>query len=83
LWSIISPVLAYSAQLTGEISDNIVGIDQAMKWGFGWDLGPFEIWDAIGVSKSVVRMESEGISVPSWVKDLLDNGNDSFYKQDN
>ncbi len=83
LWSIISPVLAYSAELTGEISDNIVGIDQAMKWGFGWDLGPFEIWDAIGVSKSVVRMESEGISVPGWVKDLLDNGNDSFYKQDN
>lgn len=83
LWNIISPVLIYSAELSGEISDNIVGIDQAMKWGFGWDLGPFEIWDAIGLSKSVVRMESEGQTVPQWVKDMLDSGNETFYKQDN
>lgn len=83
LWSIISPVLVYSAQLTGEISDNIVGIDQAMKWGFGWQQGPFEIWDAIGVSKSVARMESEGVSVPQWVKDMIDSGNETFYKKDN
>jgi 3-hydroxyacyl-CoA dehydrogenase len=54
-----------------------------MKWGFGWDLGPFEIWDAIGVSKAVERMEGEGISVPVWVKDFLAAGNETFYKKDN
>ncbi|MBP0725653.1 3-hydroxyacyl-CoA dehydrogenase/enoyl-CoA hydratase family protein [Bacillus sp. RG28] len=83
LWNIISPVLVYSAQLTGEISDDIIGIDQAMKWGFGWDFGPFEIWDAIGVSKSVELMEKEGVSIPEWVKDFLAAGNETFYKKDN
>lgn len=48
---IFAPTLIYSAQLYGEIADDIVAIDNAMKWGFGWQQGPFEIWDAIGVKK--------------------------------
>ncbi|MFP3422701.1 3-hydroxyacyl-CoA dehydrogenase, partial [Bacillus sp. SIMBA_161] len=52
LWSILAPTLAYSAQLHGEIADDIVAIDNAMKWGFGWEQGPFEVWDAIGVKQS-------------------------------
>ena len=48
LWNIIAPVLAISAELLGEIADDIVSIDRAMKWGFGWSTGPFETWDAIG-----------------------------------
>ena len=48
----MTPVLVYSAQLIGEIADEIVSIDRAMKWGFGWQQGPFEIWDAIGLEKS-------------------------------
>ena len=51
----MSPVLTYSAELHGEIADDIVAIDHAMKWGFGWEMGPFETWDAIGVEKSVAK----------------------------
>ncbi|WP_338754815.1 3-hydroxyacyl-CoA dehydrogenase/enoyl-CoA hydratase family protein [Bacillus sp. FJAT-52991] len=82
LWKIIAPVLVYSAELTGEIADDILAIDQAMKWGFGWSQGPFEMWDAIGVEKSIEKMEAEGLSVPAWVKEMLANGNTSFYQED-
>ncbi|WP_455662234.1 3-hydroxyacyl-CoA dehydrogenase NAD-binding domain-containing protein [Pradoshia sp.] len=81
LWNVISPTLVYSAELLGEIADDIVAIDQAMKWGFGWQLGPFEIWDAIGVEKSVAKMEEEGVTVPAWVKKMVENGHTSFYKE--
>ncbi|MCR2823100.1 3-hydroxyacyl-CoA dehydrogenase NAD-binding domain-containing protein [Lederbergia panacisoli] len=80
LWDIMAPVLAISARLLGEIADSIVSIDHAMKWGFGWRLGPFETWDAIGVEKSVRIMEEQGIQVPIWVKEMLDAGHTSFYK---
>lgn len=83
LWNIHAPVLAYSAALLGEIADDIVAIDQAMKWGFGWKMGPFEIWDAIGVEKAVAKMEADGIEVVAWVKDMLAAGHTSFYKEEN
>ncbi|MFB4169345.1 3-hydroxyacyl-CoA dehydrogenase NAD-binding domain-containing protein [Virgibacillus sp. JSM 102003] len=83
VWSIMKPVLIYSAELTGEIADDIVSIDQAMKWGFGWEIGPFETWDAIGLRKSVERMQEEGETVPGWVLELLEKGNESFYKTEN
>ena len=79
LWNIIAPTLIYSAELNGEISDSILGIDQAMKWGFGWTQGPFEVWDAIGVTQSVARMTKEGYTIPAFVNALLDKGYDSFY----
>ncbi|MFE7063241.1 3-hydroxyacyl-CoA dehydrogenase NAD-binding domain-containing protein [Sutcliffiella sp. NPDC057660] len=83
LWSILAPVLSYSAELLGEIADDIGAIDQAMKWGFGWDHGPFETWDAIGVEESVMKMKEDGIPVPKWVDELLANGHRTFYKKDN
>ena len=83
LWNILSPALLYSAQLLGEIADDVTAIDKAMKWGFGWELGPFETWDAIGVGKSVQKMEDAGEEVPAWVKDMLEKGFDSFYKEEN
>ncbi|GGB36314.1 enoyl-CoA hydratase [Lentibacillus populi] len=83
VWSVMKPALIYSAELTGEIADDIISIDQAMKWGFGWELGPFESWDAIGVRKSVERMQQEGETVPDWVLKLLKDGNESFYKTEN
>jgi len=49
-----------------------------MRWGFNWDLGPFEAWDAIGVAESVARMEKDGIALPEWVKELAKSGG-SFY----
>ncbi|WP_027410043.1 3-hydroxyacyl-CoA dehydrogenase/enoyl-CoA hydratase family protein [Anoxybacteroides tepidamans] len=83
LWNILSPVLIYSAQLLGEIADDIVAIDRAMKWGFGWEMGPFETWDAIGVEASVRKMQTEGRKVPAWVTDMLDRGHTTFYKSEN
>jgi 3-hydroxyacyl-CoA dehydrogenase len=82
LWNIYSPTLVYSAELLGAIADDIVAIDNAMKWGFGWQQGPFEAWDAIGVAKSVQKMEEEGLEVPAWIKDMLEKGFTSFYKED-
>lgn len=81
LWNLLSPTLRYSAQLHGEIADDIVAIDNAMKWGFGWEQGPFEIWDAIGVQKSVDKMTEEGHAIPAFVQSLLDSGNETFYKE--
>ncbi|GIO23723.1 3-hydroxyacyl-CoA dehydrogenase/enoyl-CoA hydratase family protein [Oceanobacillus sp. J11TS1] len=83
IWSVLKPTLLYSADLVGEIADDVVSIDDAMKWGFGWELGPFEIWDAIGVRAAVERMQDEDVSVPSWVLDMLEGGNETFYKQEN
>ncbi|MYL40109.1 3-hydroxyacyl-CoA dehydrogenase/enoyl-CoA hydratase family protein [Virgibacillus salexigens] len=83
VWSILKPVCIYTAELTGEIADDIVAIDNAMKWGFGWEMGPFETWDAIGLRKSVERMEVEGEVIPSWIIHMLEKGNESFYKSDN
>lgn len=81
LWNIFKPVLLYSADLLVSIADDIVSIDRAMKWGFGWEQGPFEAWDAVGLEKSVAKMEAEGSVVPAWVKDMLSQGHSSFYKE--
>ncbi|MFX0560037.1 3-hydroxyacyl-CoA dehydrogenase/enoyl-CoA hydratase family protein [Tepidibacillus infernus] len=80
-WNTLKQVLLYSANKLGEIADDIVNIDQAMKWGFNWELGPFEIWDAIGVEKSVKRMEEEGVQIPLFVKTLLESGKTHFYEK--
>jgi len=79
-WEITSDSLIYSANRIPEISNDIINIDNAMKWGYGWELGPFEVWDAIGVAKSVQKMEKQNKPVPKWVKSMLDSGKDSFYE---
>ncbi|WP_223820805.1 3-hydroxyacyl-CoA dehydrogenase/enoyl-CoA hydratase family protein [Bacillus sp. S3] len=83
LWNTFTASFVYSAQLLGEIADNIVAIDRAMKWGFGWEMGPFEAWDAIGVEKSVKKMKEAGGEVPAWVSEMLEKGNSSFYLEEN
>ncbi|MEH7439143.1 3-hydroxyacyl-CoA dehydrogenase/enoyl-CoA hydratase family protein [Neobacillus drentensis] len=83
LWNTTKQSLLYSAKLLGEIADDIVAIDRAMKWGFGWDKGPFETWDAIGVGKSVQKMQEEGMEVPAWVTEMLEKGFTSFYIEEN
>ena len=70
-WEVLSKSLIYSANRIPEISDDIINIDNAMKWGFGWDMGPFEVWDAIGVSESVLKMEADEKKVPKWVKEII------------
>ncbi|HEV7889227.1 MAG TPA: 3-hydroxyacyl-CoA dehydrogenase/enoyl-CoA hydratase family protein [Pyrinomonadaceae bacterium] len=80
LWKTMSRVFAYAVNRIPEIADTVVEVDRAMKWGFGWELGVFEAWDAIGVEKSVERMKEEGRAVPSNVQRMLDAGAASFYK---
>ncbi len=80
-WKLTAGTLCYAARRIPEIADDIVSIDRAMRWGFAWDLGPFETWDAIGVADSVKRMEKEGIEVPEFVTDMLSRGKKSFYER--
>ena len=74
--------LAYASRRIPEITDKIVNVDRAVRWGFSHELGPFEIWDALGVQETVANMERQKISVASWVKEMLAGGNESFYRQD-
>lgn len=80
LWEIHCDLLLYSANRIPEITESIESIDRAMQWGFNWELGPFQRWDAIGVRESVKRMISEGREVPDSVQEMLDKGRDSFYE---
>ncbi|MEW5946968.1 MAG: 3-hydroxyacyl-CoA dehydrogenase NAD-binding domain-containing protein, partial [bacterium] len=81
-WNSLKNLCLYSVNRIPEISDDIVNVDNAMKWGFNWDLGPFECWDAIGLRESVERMEKEGASIPGKIKKMLESGAQSFYKTD-
>jgi len=81
LWKTLARTLCYTADRIPEIADSIVEIDRAMQWGFNWELGPFEVWDAIGVEKSVARLKEEGRSVPANVQSMLDAGAKSFYQK--
>ena len=83
LWETLSDALIYSANRIPEITDSIVSIDNAMKWGYNWELGPFETWDALGVKESTERMSSEGKTIPENVKRMLASGHDSFYRKKN
>lgn len=80
LWAVMKRTFLYAASKLGEIADDIKAIDNAMKWGYNWDLGPFEAWDAIGVARSVARMEAEGEVLPAWVKAAAEQG--GFYRQE-
>ena len=78
-WEILSRMLIYCANRIPEISESYKNIDNAMKWGFGWKFGPFEIWDMIGLSSSVSRMESNNKTIPNWIKEMKSKENPSFY----
>jgi 3-hydroxyacyl-CoA dehydrogenase len=80
-WKTLKKTLLYSAEKIPEISDDVVNIDRAMRWGYNWELGPFELWDAIGLKSSVKRMEKEGDPVPPLVEKLLSKGYSSFYEK--
>jgi len=78
-WTVTSRTLAYTARRMGEIADDVVNIDRAMRWGFNWDQGPFEAWDSLGVEETVARMKKDGLDVPKWVTDMLASGRKTFY----
>ncbi|HHW37768.1 MAG TPA: 3-hydroxyacyl-CoA dehydrogenase [Bacillales bacterium] len=80
-WNITKKMLLYSASKIPEITDNIVAIDRALKWGFNWEMGPFELWDAIGVERSVALMKEEGEEIPPIVLHVLKSDTKSFYEK--
>ncbi|WP_067931979.1 3-hydroxyacyl-CoA dehydrogenase/enoyl-CoA hydratase family protein [Alicyclobacillus kakegawensis] len=80
-WDVLKSVLLYTARKQGEIADDILSVDRAMKWGFNWDLGPYETWDALGVRRSVERMRQEGEEIPDFVSEMLASGQEAFYQR--
>ena len=80
LWKLFRDFVLYSAQMVPEISNRIVEIDRAMRWGYGFQLGPFELWDELGVPETVERMRREGCAIPSNVERMLSSGARSFYE---
>ena len=82
LWAALSDLWSYSANRVPEISHSIVEIDRAMKLGFNWEMGPFELWDATGVEATVARMKKEGKPIAANVETLLRSGNKSWYSND-
>lgn len=77
-WNILRDTFIYTFNRIPEISDDVLNVDNAMKWGYNWELGPFEMMDVIGVQNIVKRAEKEGIKVPEKLKSI-----DSFYKEEN
>ncbi len=78
-WPVTAHTLAYAAWRLGEIADDVKSIDDAMRWGFNWDMGPFETWDALGVKETVEHMKKDNIALPEWVDAMLKSGKTSFY----
>lgn len=81
VWHLHAFYLSYASKMLGEIADDLIAIDNANKWGFAHEMGPFEIWDAIGVRDSLARMEQDGYSIASWVKEMLEKGCETFYQR--
>lgn len=78
-WNLTADSLIYTANRLPEIADDILTVDNAMKWGFNWDLGMFEGWDAIGPLKSIERMKAEGRKLPGWINTFVEKGQGQFY----
>ncbi|MEX2364351.1 MAG: 3-hydroxyacyl-CoA dehydrogenase NAD-binding domain-containing protein, partial [Balneolaceae bacterium] len=80
IWKVQRDLLLYAANRIPEITESPLAIDRAMKWGFNWQMGPFERWDALGIDEVVDRLEKEGESIPELIKKMKKEGVDSFYQ---
>ncbi len=80
LWSCLSENSLYAARRVPEIANSVVDVDRAMRWGFAWELGPFEVWDAIGVTRMADALGREGKQLPPVVNDALASPKKSFYE---
>jgi len=78
-WTVMSKSLAYAARRIPEITDSVEAIDNAMKWGYGWELGPFETWDALGFAATVDRMKQDGLALPAWLEKMRAANATGFY----
>ncbi|NUP07487.1 MAG: 3-hydroxyacyl-CoA dehydrogenase/enoyl-CoA hydratase family protein [Polyangiaceae bacterium] len=81
-WKVVSRSLAYAARRMGEIADDVSAVDDAMKWGYNWELGPFETWDALGFAETVDRMQKDGIKLPDSILKMKASGATGFYSND-
>lgn len=82
-WKSTRNVLIYAANRIPEITDDVVNLDNGMKWGFNWDKGPFETWDVLGVQETADRIRADGFKVPALVTQVLNKGEGRFYKNEN
>ena len=82
MWAALTDLWTYAANRVPEISDTVVEIDRAMKLGFNWEMGPFELWDAAGVEATVARMKKEGKPVAANAEKLLASGQKTWYTDD-
>src|SRR5467141_2212457 len=82
LWGALSEMCLYAARRVPEISDNVVDVDRALRWGFAWELGPFEIMDAIGVKAFAGQFQKEGRALPPVIEKLLASGRKGFYESE-
>jgi 3-hydroxyacyl-CoA dehydrogenase len=80
-WKVLARSLAYSARRVGEIADRVDQIDDGMRWGYNWELGPFETWDALGFRETYARMQQDGIELPEAIRKMYDAGHQAFYSQ--
>lgn len=83
LWRITAETLTYTALHAPSLAEDPATIDNAIKWGFNWEVGPFEIWDALGVKGVADRLASEGKTVPPMVQEMLSAGRERFYEDQN
>jgi 3-hydroxyacyl-CoA dehydrogenase len=81
-WQALSKGLAYAARRIGEITDDPKAIDDGMKWGYNWELGPFETWDALGFAETAARMKADGVALPAWIDKMVAAGAKGFYDGD-
>jgi 3-hydroxyacyl-CoA dehydrogenase len=81
-WAATRHFLAYAAEVAQETAYDLVAVDNAVRWGFAYELGPFELWDRLGVEETAERMEASGIEVADWVKEMLFAEIPSFYRRD-
>jgi 3-hydroxyacyl-CoA dehydrogenase len=81
-WKILPDLWLYAAYRIGEISDSVADIDRAMRTGFNWELGPFEMWDAAGVRGTAEKMKAQGTALPPALERLLAAGGESWYRND-
>ncbi len=80
-WRLLAPTFSYAAMRVGEICDDAAAIDRAMRWGYNWELGPFEAWDALGFRTVTERLRADGRPWPAWVGALYDAGATSLYAE--
>ena len=81
-WDLLGGAILYAADLLPEIADDIVNVDRAMRWGFAWQKGPFELLDAAGPSKVITKLEAEGKPLPKLLAVLKAAGGVNFYRND-